>query len=751
MSTADYPSNEIGDLPGIHASGHTFSYAVWTPGTEITMCNVPWNNDYRDIVKFADKTALHTYLKNSARVGPTVNMDRLTYARPGEPIRINIPFNEVYKYNYIRVRNSPQPVKGVTHRPDGAFPTFEETSSQVLYYFITDVRHIAPNTTEIIVQLDVWQSFSDSITFGNCYIERGHIGIANENNFADNGRKFLTIPEGLDVGGEYVINGVYEHRIADVGGNNVAKPSVLVVSTTSLMADPGDVDNPKLTTASGSLYGGLPNGCDLYLFVSIDSWKGYLASVADKPWVSQGIISVTTVPASFADNLDLVDPNVAEIFLAGGEANPAFRLVGGDAGGAGLRGGTTDVVTMRANWRNDIDLGRYSLLKKFLTYPYTIVELTTYSGTPLILKPESMQSPDLKVIEKMYVAPPSPRVAYMPYRYNTKYGHIDETGGDGALHNDGGEMFDMMTGIFNMPTFSVVNNGYMSYMAANAHGIAYQHSSADWSQARATQGADVANANAFRSAGATYQSGKRAMQAMGQTANLASETAMYRGMQQLGNHTADGLQSVMSGNPNGGINAMQGQVNSGIDYAITANQISKQFGIDYSVAAGNNATAFKTANQNNDSNLEYANFAAKGDYENAIAGINAKVQDARMTQPTTSGQIGGDAFILAVHRWALWAKVKVVQPAVMAAVGEYWLRYGYAVNRFSTIPNDFQVMSKFTYWKLRETYIQSSQCPETFRQTIRGIFEKGVTVWSNADDIGMIDIADNVPKAGVTL
>jgi hypothetical protein len=87
----------------------------------------------------------------------------------------------------------------------------------------------------------------------------------------------------------------------------------------------------------------------------------------------------------------------------------------------------------------------------------------------------------------------------------------------------------------------------------------------------------------------------------------------------------------------------------------------------------------------------------------------------------------------------------------MAAIGEYWLRYGYAINRFGKMPNDYSVMSRFTYWKLRETYITSSSCPEMFKQTIRGIFESGVTVWRNAKDIGNVDIVDNVPLNGITL
>jgi hypothetical protein len=42
-------------------------------------------------------------------------------------------------------------------------------------------------------------------------------------------------------------------------------------------------------------------------------------------------------------------------------------------------------------------------------------------------------------------------------------------------------------------------------------------------------------------------------------------------------------------------------------------------------------------------------------------------------------------------------------------------------------------------------------CPESFKQTLRGIFEKGVTVWNNPADMGNIDIGTNTPRTGVTL
>ena len=62
-------------------------------------------------------------------------------------------------------------------------------------------------------------------------------------------------------------------------------------------------------------------------------------------------------------------------------------------------------------------------------------------------------------------------------------------------------------------------------------------------------------------------------------------------------------------------------------------------------------------------------------------------------------------------------------------------------------------MQNFTYWKLAETnLLPESNCPQNYRNTIRGIFEKGVTVWRNPDDINNLDIGSNpIVGSGVAL
>src|SRR5690606_30645779 len=133
-----------------------------------------------------------------------------------------------------------------------------------------------------------------------------------------------------------------------------------------------------------------------------------------------------------------------------------------------------------------------------------------------------------------------------------------------------------------------------------------------------------------------------------------------------------------------------------------------------------------------DTNKNYADYATKGDYQNTVNSINAKVEDAKLTQPTTAGTSGGDAFMLAVDSLAIRAKIKMVPQGARKTIGDYWLRYGYAINRFAQMPANYQCMETFTYWKVKESYIISAQCPEPMKQALRGIFEKGVTVWHDA-------------------
>lgn len=739
--------NQITETPNEYNFGYEFNYALWTPQTTVTLVNVPWNNDYRDIVQFDDKAALNSYIDSLETSGITIN--NLSYLKPNQPIRIDVPFNTAYRYNYLRASNPLQPVAG------------DQTKD--FYYFITDVRYLAPNTTEVVLQLDVWQTFGFDATFGNCYIERGHIGVANENAFDNFGRDYLTIPEGIDYGGEYRVIAKRHETVMGIEPATIGETvipvqnyNVLVVSTVDLSSDPGNADNPILITAKGSGFEGLASGASVYVFPNLSNFQSFMENFAETPWVTQGIISITLVPSFTRYQSDF-------------EYNPSGPT---EASNYGF-GGASIVHSLFSDWRNSVINTipeRYRHLKKFLTYPYMIIEMTTWTGKPVIIKPESWADANATIVERASFTPPNQRIEFYPRRYNAQpdsvvenMGHLPEDVyagdyGDGASTSipnrwqngdDGGEYLDLVTSIANFPTMALVNNGAIGYLAANTNSIAFQRQSADWSQNRA-----------LASNQTTYDQQKSAIETA-KTINSIDRAAMGGNVaaDQLAlreSVAANGLASVIGGiaSPGsmlvgGGMGSMS-QIMGGVNADININRSNTQLAVNQTSSRAANIAQTNQAALVADTNKHLADWAARGDYANAISGINAKVQDAMLIQPSTSGQIGGESINAVSGNVEVSLRWKFIDNSAIRVIGEYWLRYGYPVRQFANIAT-FKVMSKFSYWKLSETYINSASMPEYFKQAIRGIFEKGVTVWSDPTDIGNIDIADNEPIEGVVL
>lgn len=720
-----YPGN-----PNEYDFGTQFNYAVWTPATTLDLVNVPWNNDYRDIVKFDNRAALDAYI--NGLTPDRYQLTEATYHKPNTPIRVPIPFNVAYKYNYIRATNPAQPIPGDIARS--------------YYYFIAEVRYINPSVSELVLQLDVWQTFGYDITFGNSYVERGHIGIANENAFANYGRDYLTTPEGLDVGSGYVH---VERAVMPVLGGRPSPEwdiNILVYSTVDLSSSGGTKESPVIESAEGTfIQGTLASGAAAYLFRDPLSFTSWLAYMKDKPWVTQGIISAMAVPAVKRYGVNVTFPGAPIEPVPFPESWFTYKNIH---------------YNMMENWRDAESVSdyigeRYSHLRKFWTSPYMAIELTTYNGQPIVLKPEYWNNDDAMIIERPSYLPPGQKITFSPFKYNSVRPEVYRPS-DGTplttinentfIGDDMGDYVDTFTQIGNFPTLPVVNDGALLYLASNANGLAYQREAADWAQQRALQGAQAAYDNANTGIDLNkLQNLIGQSQAYQQNAN--SNNAL------LGNAAISlgtGIIGGGAGGPGGGVGAITGQLANGLGALINQGSMNTSHTINMN-AANQNLNAQQFAGEAvRDTNKGLADWAARGDYANQIAGINAKVQDAQMIPPSVAGQAGGEAHGI-IHGYAnLHMRIKMIDKSAIRAIGEFWLRYGYTINSFIRVPASLMVMSKFTYWKLTETYITAGNMPEPFKQAIRGIFEKGVTVWKNPTDIGVIDLADNEPLDGVS-
>lgn len=721
-----------------YSFGYNFNYGVWVAGTVVTLCNVPWNNDYRDIVEFplADGTTLDEYINGLET--PIVTIDNMMYVKPNQPVRLNLPINHVYMFNYLRVSNPVQPVPGGdVYKP--------------FYYFILDAKQVAPNMTEVIVQLDVWQTFGSEVTLGTCYIERGHIGIANENAFDNYGRDYLTVPEGLDYGGEYRVI----HRTTETIMNAASDTcDVIIVSTTDLTADPGTVDAPNLVTAQGSTFEGIASGATYYV-CDIGTFYQFMYNIQQYPWVSQGIISITIVPklTRYMPGFVYV-PNTTASSLFTSEADsfvPGAKI--------------TEVFTA---WRDDSSIidnipTEYQILKKFLTFPYMVIEMTTWTATPIILKPESWNDANATIVENVTFTPPSQRIVIRPRSYNSiagatidNWGHLTD-GGSTANNllagDDGGDYLDLATIISAFPTMALVNNAALGVLAANYANFAYQRQTAQWAQTRALSGAQTAANQGQAGIGASQQANAVGNAAATANTALGNQNAIQNQAIQGTAGIISGVGGLISADPSaaGLVSGVSNEIVGAMTVGNSAQTAANQTANTVNSSKTQNQIAIRQQGFVVDTNLGYAQLAANGDYANAIAGINAQIQSAAMTPPTTSGQQGGDIFNLVNGSFEISLRWKLIDNASIRTIGNFWLRYGYAVNQFSVMPESLLCMTKFAYWKLKEAYITSSTVPEGFKQAIRGIFEKGVTVWADPSFIGATALSDNEIVSGFTL
>lgn len=732
-------AQEFPGLPdNVYEYQNQFDYSVWTPNTEITCATVPWDSSYRDIVRFDSKELRDRYFSEVGQYGYSFNLTGMVYLRYGEPVRVNAPFSMINQCNYLIVRNPIQPV------PDTASGFGVPTRKpDVFYYFINDVKYIAPNTTQLDVQLDVWQTYYDRLSFGMCYVNKGHVGIANENSSQYNLSDYLTDTEGLNIGDEYEITYQWFFNFQN------ETPYIVLMSNTSLEGDFGSVANPKLRTSPGGINDGMPSGARAYALTA-DNFIKFMQNIADYPWVSQGITMITVVPRVFCQ-LSPTTVEIAGVTANGLAPNP-------DADG-------TSFLLYDIYDHYDIP-DRYKHLFKFYTAPYSFIEMTALNGGEVILKNECMAigvsttgKKDATLVRTRSVcAPPIIRGLVMPLGYNTSGASsdsgditIDYYAPDGSKRTTtigGGEFMDMCVQFDNFPQFSIVNNMYLYYMASNTHSLQYQFQSADWSQQKALTGASLSYNQATQNMNTARANQQVANQANWALSDISQEKNAWNGVQGVASGSLGAVGSLLSGDVGGAISGAVNAAGSGMNAALNADWINRTTSTQ--VGAATQTTQNNIANQQykRDTNYDYARFAAKGDYENAIAGIQAKVQDARLTQPSTSGQNGGDPFNMSNGFCGILFKWKRLKDNFLVQVGDFWLRYGYYVNRWMRPPQDLKCMSNFTYWKMQQVQVNGA-LPELFKETIRGIFEKGVTVWTDPGKINSIDLADNDIVKGV--
>lgn len=730
----------------------------WCAGTRIQLLNVPWDSAYRDVVAWKSIGERDQWFLAKCTEGETngaaATIDNARYVRPNEGIKVPIPYSTAYKYNYCVVTNPLQP-------PDQA------DALRTYCYFISAASYVAPGVTQLTLQLDVMSTYGPGVTFGRCYVESGHAGLCagelgklavDGKGLPDGARlgkllsEYTLAPEGLDTGSEYLVaQRKYYYLGAQESGGGAVKARnawVLVESTADLLSDPGTVDDPAITTATGGLQAGtIPSGAAHYL-INGALVETFFRQLSAYSWVSQCITSVMLVPSAAIGTQ--IDESKAKGHLFGKSENVELYSAEDIAGSRGNAGAFVDLnaddpydvwEAIRAAW-SVFGHAAWNLPKLF-TYPYTVIELTAYNGASVFLKPQDLASRQLILEAALCPVPGNSRLAVIPRFYGssaqttepieTSYSILNPDGTTGRATIEDGTFLDSALVIADFPQCPIVNNAGQIALAQTAHTRAYNYQAAGWVL-------DKANASAQLS----YDQGQRALGAADANQALSQQISRY----QIGAGVMSGFASTMGqafgGNLVGaGTTALNTVMNGQVaDLGREAQQQQYQNTRDVTSA-------------NLDQNLSYAQWANQGDYKNTIQALNASVQDTALQAPSMSGQLGGDMLNWLLGLVGVTVRIKRVNNDAAARLISFFSRYGYKVSRMcgwldgKTI-SDMQVMTHASYWQLQETYLQAAFANETEKNAIRGIFEKGVTLYDRPESIGSVDFQAQTPRKAVT-
>jgi len=476
-------------------------------------------------------------------------------------------------------------------------------------------------------------------------------------------------------------------------------PLIFFASTVNMQGDYGTIEAPNLQTSAGCIVAGVPQGAEIWAMTP-EVYQAFLYAISEYPWISTNIQQIWAFPQGF---VDLGSPQAMNM---SGQVNQPllreqvfYRPTNGQSK-------TFHGFTPIASLLNNLPL-EYQKVKKLLTYPFSVIELNGPDGNSTYYKPELLSSASAQINYVSNPVLPFARIGFWipgygnngatPVTVNQSW---EGAGGIqfGATLTYDGDTLDSALWFSNWPQLSLLNNSYELYAANTAYTRAYSYANAGWQKDLGTRNYQTQFNNAMTNANAGMTNS-----VIGAVGDFGADIA--RGGLKPG--------GIIGGIIQGVSNVAQGAVSYG--------------------AAVNVA----------DNNQALAQFAVSGDYQMAIMGINAAVQQAQIAPPSQSGNRAGDGFGLGAATTTLRLMIKSMVPNFIHIVGDYFLRFGIAIQEFMQLPSNLGCMTKFSYWKCQNVNITSSFGSDTDRQVLSGILEKGVTIWNDPSYIGRTALSDN--------
>lgn len=784
---SDFPNLDNVD---VYRRDSTLDYSRFKPTARLKMCNVPWCGDYDNVVKFDDDDARDAWF--DALEGETVDLDTMFNVKPDGASKVPVPVTSAQGYNYLvvdlpRMTSDAQPL---------AYAAGERKRRYC--YFIQDARQLSPNSTRLILALDVWTTYIDEMQFDYVLLERGHAPVAASSvsdylaNPRDNSAYLLS--DDVNTGGE-----PYVERARAVKNYSAETQRACIATYADLLGDLGTASAPKVPAVSEPSTSGVL--APRVYSVAVGDLQPFLRAIeSNAPWMKSTVLGVFFAPS---DLLTQAAPSSLwgisiTILNAVQKIEPFMRPGAADFGYPAQAAG----------------------FAKLYTYPYAAIRIGDERGRTSTVRIEDLGANGIQLASAVNLVMPyisiDARLLGIAGATDSLTFHTIE----GRTYSYGGAWGEYLKS-WNLPVMQVSQSAASRAAYTTAYSRAHARLAADNALASslasnacaytnagnsaknvtdnnaintAANTAVTKNANDWALTGASASNKKLSADCNADNATSTAMTGLQNDVIAIttANNNAAAIASsagaVVTGGLTGGSAGATGAAIGGVaDLAVAipsanaaaaisqssnsaavsvaqtnalqktlnaANYTASVWGVQNNASTSattlRNDASTKVANNNAAvTRTNAANTKATGDananraYATAIDAISAGLNQAGVAAPAQFGA-NADGQSGATAPRALFAQVVTQRECDIMNAASAFARYGYALMREFSMER-MQVMKHFTYWKCAEVWCSGNgNALEGAQGAIKDILIHGVTVWSKPEEIGRVSIYDNL-------
>lgn len=773
----------------VYKYDNALDYARFKPNVRLKMCNVSWCGDYENVVKFADDAARDAWF--DALDGDVINLETMFNVKPDGSAKVPVPVTSAQGYNYLvadlpRMTSDSQPLEYA-----------EGARKQRFFYFIQDALQLSPNTTRLVLSLDMWTTYINEMQFDYILLERGHAPVAASNvsdylaNPRDNSTYLLTAD--VNTGGE-----PYIERARAVKNYSAEGQRACIVTSCDLPGNLGASSAPLVPVVSEELVSGVL-AARVYSVAIGDLVEFLRAMEKNAPWVKQTIQGIFFAPVDLLIqywDFGLWGFNVS--VLGASQRIDKF------------------IKPVASDFAYPEDAAKFA---KLYTYPYAAIRISDETGASSIVRVEDLGDTGIEVASALNLIMPYITIDARLLGIAGATDTLTFQTAEGRSYSYGGAWGDYLKR-WDVPIMQVTQSAASRADYSTVYERAHAKLAADNALASSLASNATANTNANNSAqntvdvnainvaantaitensnsaalnGATAANNKlkadcdsdnaTSTAITGVNNDVIAITTANNNAASIGRNIGSVIAASFSGSGIGAISAgVAGIADTAVSFpsANAAAAISQSsnanaaaiaqtnalektlhavqytaasYGVQSSAATNatnirNNASTSCAASNASLTRTNAANTKATADanaqrtHATAIDAIQARLNQAGVAAPAVFGA-GANGQGCATAPRALFAQVITQRECDIMNAASAFARYGYTLMREWDM-RDMQVMKHFTYWKCTEVWCSGNgNALEDAQNVVKDILMRGVTVWDTPEDIGRVSIYDN--------